>query len=70
MDTLLRFIQVKAFGRGRRGYHTAWFVVGVAIWMINRARTNDDVIYRTELKPGERLFVSSSKPGSSTPSAG
>ena len=38
MDTLLRYIQVKAFGRGLRGYHTAWLVVGVAVWMLNRAR--------------------------------
>jgi len=64
MDTLLRYIQVKAFGRGLRGYHTAWIVVGVAVWMINRARNESDVIYRTELKPGERLFVKTSKPTS------
>jgi hypothetical protein len=65
MDTLLRYIQVKAFGRGFRGYHTAWLVVGVAVWMINRARHQDDVVYRTELKPGERLVVRTSKPSSS-----
>jgi hypothetical protein len=64
MDTLLRYIQVRAFGRGLRGYHTAWVVVGVAIWMINRARNADDVVYRTELKPGERLVVRTSKPPS------
>ena len=27
-------------------------MVGVALWMLNRARNQDDVIYRTELKPG------------------
>jgi hypothetical protein len=64
MDTLLRYIQVRAFGRGLRGYHSAWVVVGVAIWMINRARNADDVVYRTELKPGERLVVRTSKPPS------
>ncbi len=62
MDTFLRYIQVRAFGRGLRGYHSAWVVVGVAIWMINRARNADDVIYRTKLKPGERLTVETSKP--------
>ena len=66
MDTFLRYIQVRAFGRGLRGYHSAWVVVGVAIWMINRARNADDVIYRTKLKPGERLW---SRPASPPPSA-
>ena len=64
MDTLLRYIQVKAFGRGLRGYHTAWLVVGVAVWMLNRARHQDDVVYRTKLKPGERLIVTTSSPAS------
>ena len=32
MDTILRYIQLKAFGRGLRGYHTAWLVVGAAAW--------------------------------------
>jgi hypothetical protein len=62
MDTFLRFIQVKAFGRGLRGYHTAWVVVGVAIWMINRARNQDDVVYRTKLKMGESLIVNTITP--------
>ena len=52
MDTLLRYIQVRAFGRGLRGYHSAWVVVGVAIWMIHRARNADDVVYRTPLTNG------------------
>ncbi len=62
MDNLLRYIQLKAFGRGLRGYHTAWLVVGVAVWMINRARNQNDVVYRTRLHPGERLIVETSKP--------
>ena len=62
MDTFLHYIQLKAFGRGLRGYHTAWIVVGVAIWMITRVRNADDVVYRTVLKPGERLEVKASKP--------
>jgi hypothetical protein len=64
METFLRYLQLKAFGRGLRGYHTAWLVVGVAVWMINRARNQNDVIYRTKLKPGEQLFVSASPPPS------
>jgi len=65
VDTFLRYLQVRAFGRGLRGYHSAWVVVGVAVWMINRARQADDVVYRTKLKPGETLLVRTSKPAPS-----
>jgi hypothetical protein len=65
MESLLRYIQVKAFGRGMRGYSTAWFVVGAAVWMLLRARRSEDVVYRTRLNPGERLVVSAGPPGSS-----
>jgi hypothetical protein len=64
VDNVLRYIQFKAFGRAFRGYHTAWLVVGAAAWMINRARHREDVIYRTLLKPGERLVVTASRRGS------
>ncbi len=57
MDSLLQYLQLKAFGRGLRGYHTAWFVIGAAVWMLNRARRQEDVVYRTRLKPGERLVI-------------
>jgi hypothetical protein len=70
VDNLLRYIQLKAFGRGLRGYHTAWLVVGAAAWMINRARHQDDVVYRTVLKPGERLIVRTSRPDSNRSSRG
>jgi hypothetical protein len=63
VDSILHYIQVRAFGRGFSG-HRAWIVVGVALWMLNRARHQDDVIYRTELKPGERLIVRTSPPSS------
>ena len=69
MDALLHYLQLKAFSRGLRGYHTAWVVVGVAVWMLHRARHQDDVIYRTKLKPGERLIVKTSSP-TSTKSSG
>jgi hypothetical protein len=66
MDTVLRYIQVRAFGRGMRGYNIAWFVVGVALWMLLRARRSEDVVYRTKLNPGERLVISSGPSGSSS----
>jgi hypothetical protein len=57
VETFLRYLQVKAFGRGMRGYDTAWFVVGAAVWMLIRARRSEDVVYRTKLHPGERLVI-------------
>lgn len=67
MDSLFRYIQRKAFGRALRGYHTAWLVVGAAAWIANRARHRQDVVYRTLLKPGERLVVTTFRPGSAPP---
>lgn len=69
MEVLLNYIRVKAFSRGLRGYHSAWFVLGAAMWMIHRARHRDDVIFRTQLKPGERLVVKTLSP-QSTKSSG
>ena len=62
METLLRYLQVRSFGRGMRGYNTAWFVVGAALWMLIRARRSEDVVYRTKLHPGERLIVRAGPP--------
>ena len=70
MDALLRYIQIKAFSRGFRGYHTAWLVVGAAVWMLHRAINQDDVVYSTVLRPGERLVVKASRPGAGPPSDG
>jgi hypothetical protein len=44
-------------GRGLRGAHPAWFVVGVAAWMLRRARSEAPARYRAELRPGERLLI-------------
>ena len=63
METILRYLQVKSFGRGMRGYNTAWFVVGAALWMLLRARRSEDVVYRTKLNPGERLVIRSGPSG-------
>ena len=68
MDTLLRYLQFKAFGRGMRGHDTAWFVVGAAVWMLLRARRSEDVVYRTKLHPGERLVITSGHAGPSSSS--
>jgi len=68
VESILRYFQVKAFGRGMRGYNTAWFVVGAAVWMLLRARRGEDVVYRTRLNPGERLVIRSGPPGSSSSS--
>jgi len=69
METILRYFQVRSFGRGLRGYNTAWFVVGAALWMVLRVRRSEDVVFRTKLKPGEGLVVNAA-PSGSTPSRG
>jgi len=66
MTSVLNYLQVKAFGRGMRGYNTAWFVVAGAVWMVLRARRSEGVVYRTRLNPGERLVISSGPPGPSS----
>jgi hypothetical protein len=66
VEWALRYFQVKAFGRGMRGYNSAWFVVAAAMWMLMRARRSEDVVYRTKLHPGERLVISSSPSGSAS----
>ena len=67
METVLRYFQVRAFGRGMSGRNTVWFVIGGALWMLIRARRSEDVVYRTKPLPGERLLIRS---GPSDPSSG
>jgi len=64
MDPVFRYFERKAFGLGLRGRST-WLVLGVAVWMINRARRTDRLIYRTKIQPGDRFTITSSTPGSS-----
>jgi len=66
VETLLRYLQVRAFRRGMRGHNTVWFVVGATAWLLVRARRSEDVVYRTKLLPGERLMVEA---GRSDPSS-
>ena len=63
METILRYLQVRAFRRGTTGHGTAWIVVSAALWMLLRARRSEDVIYRTKLLPGERLVIDAGRPG-------
>jgi hypothetical protein len=63
METLLRYLQVRSFRRGMSGSNTVWLVVGAALWMLLRARRSEDVVYRTKLKPGERLVINAGPSG-------
>ncbi len=68
-DRLLRGLQARAFREAWRGRHSAWFVVGTALWMVNRARRGgDSVVYRTRLEPGESLIIETRAPRSGPPS--
>ena len=65
MERILRYVVKNGFRRGFRGEHPIWFVVGVSAWLLIRARRpDDDVVYRTVLRPGERLEVVTRDPGS------
>jgi hypothetical protein len=61
-EAVLRWIGRRSFLRGMRGRDTAWYVVAAAAWMVLRARRHDDVVYRTLLRPGERLEVVTRRP--------
>jgi hypothetical protein len=66
-DGLLRGFQARAFQQAWRGRHSAWFFIGAALWMVNRSRRDNGVIFRTKLQPGENLLVTTRVPGSSPP---
>ena len=58
VDSGLRWIFRSGFRRGFRG-QSLWFVIGSAAWMLYRARRNhSEVVYRTVLRAGEALVVS------------
>jgi hypothetical protein len=62
LDSGLRYVIRSGFRRGVKG-QWAWIVVGSAAWMILRARkSSDQVVYRTLLKAGESLVVTTGRP--------
>ncbi|HWD52886.1 MAG TPA: hypothetical protein VG412_10815 [Acidimicrobiales bacterium] len=64
MERILRYLMKNGFRRGFRGEHPIWIVVGASAWLLIRARRHgDDVVYRTVLRPGERLVVATRNPG-------
>jgi hypothetical protein len=67
LDRLLRAFQARAFREARQGRHSAWFVIGAALWMVNRSRRGDGIVFRTKLQPGEGLLITTRAPGSPAP---
>ena len=63
METILRYLQVRSFRRGMSSSNRVWLVIGAALWMVLRARRSEDVVYRTKLKPGERLVINAGPSG-------
>jgi hypothetical protein len=66
-DRLLRGLQARAIRQAWRGRHSAWFVIGAGLWMVNRVRRGDDLVFRTKLKAGEGLIVTTRAPGPAPP---
>jgi hypothetical protein len=63
VGSVLRFLQARALARGRAGKGSTWLVVAAGLWLLNRARSGDDVIFRTKLEPGEGLVIGTAPPG-------
>jgi hypothetical protein len=71
VDRIFRLVISKGFRRGMRGGHPLWFVVAASAWMLNRARKNrDDLVYRTQLRPGEGLVITTGDPRASSKKSG
>lgn len=63
MDRLLSSIVSRAMRRGMAG-DPAWLAVGVAVWLVRRARRRPPaVVWSGRLSPGDRLVISSHPPG-------
>lgn len=62
MDRLLARLVSRAVRRGLAG-EPLWLVVGVAAWLVRRARNRGpDVVWSGTLTPGERLVITSRGP--------
>jgi hypothetical protein len=62
MDRLLSRLVRRALRRGLAG-EPVWLAVGVAAWLVRRARNRGpDVVWSGRLEPGERLVISSRGP--------
>ena len=63
MDRLLALLLTRARQLGTRG-DPRWLAVAVALWAVRRARRPAVTVWRGQLRPGERLVISSFTPGS------
>jgi hypothetical protein len=66
MDPILRRLMRTAFRRGMSGSQ-AWLVLGVSALGVRTlrrlSRSTPEVIYRTELRPGDRFEIGSRRSG-------
>ena len=64
MDALLRRLMHSGFRRGMSGSQ-AWLVLGISAFGIRTlrklARPAPEVVYRTEVRPGDRFEIGSSR---------
>lgn len=59
MDRLLSFVVTRGFRRGFAG-EPAWLVLGLAAWLVRRARRRGpEVVWSGRLQAGERLVLTS-----------
>jgi len=66
MDYLLRRLGRTGLRRGLAGEHWAWLAIGLAAFVLRRARRPDDDVVSIPIKQGERFLVSLSGPGTTS----
>lgn len=62
MDRLLGRIVSRSLRRGLSG-EPLWLAVGVAAWMVRRARQRGpEVVWKGRVEPGQRLLIATTDP--------
>ena len=70
MDGLLSRLVSRAMRRGLAG-EPVWLAVGVAAWLVRRARAKSpEPVWSGRVSPGDRLVVTVRGPGHEGPPAG
>jgi len=63
VDRILSSVITRALRRGMAG-EPAWLAVGVAVWLVRRARRRPPaVVWSGRVSPGDRLLITTSGPG-------
>lgn len=66
MWRVIRYLRATGFRRGFLGGSRPWFAIWAALalarWLKQKSKGEEEVAYRTELRPGEQLVVTHGLP--------